>query len=241
MMMPDSPPTGRQPAYVQIASALQQEIREGALEAHKPIPSERTLCEKYGVSRMTARQAVGILQQEGAVYKDGRRGTFVAEERIPIRIGSFSREIALTGHRPSAEVVWVKDMSVPPPVAAALDLEPREPVRAIQRLRRSNGDTVALETSYYPQRVLPGFPGEDLTGSLWEVLERDFGVRVERTEARVEVVVLGPQSSAHLEVRPAGSGMKLTRKSYDQRGRCVEYAEDLYRADKVVLQIERFM
>ena len=88
------------PAYVRIAAALRERIQADELAPHTLVPSERELSEDCGVSRMTACQALLVLEGEGAVYRRPPRGTFVAEPRVPLHLGSFSHEIARAGHHP---------------------------------------------------------------------------------------------------------------------------------------------
>jgi GntR family transcriptional regulator len=136
------------------------------LPPHGLVPSERELSRDFGVSRMTARQALVVLEGEGAVYRRPPRGTFVAEPRLPLRLGSFSDEMARIGHRPSAKVLWAEPQPATSAVADALGLTPGATVRALQRLRSVGGDPLAIETSYYSAELTPDFFDQPLGGSL---------------------------------------------------------------------------
>lgn len=71
------------PLYRAIADDLAGRIRRGDLKTRRPIPSESTLMQQYGVARETARRAVGLLREQGWVYTVPHRGTYVspAEDR----------------------------------------------------------------------------------------------------------------------------------------------------------------
>lgn len=228
-----------EPAYMRIAQAIRADIRSGRLAPHESIPPERELCHEYGVSRMTARRALTLLEDEGLVRRDGSKGTFVSEPRFALRVGSFSSEVEKLGYVPSASVIWSETQQATADVARGLQLEWGDPVIAIRRLRRVNGLPLAVETSYYPQALVPGLLEGDLSGSLWHEINEGYGISMAFTSARVEVITLPSEFSSHLAVRLGSHGMQLTRTSKDSAGKCVEYAVDIYRSDRVSLIIDR--
>lgn len=231
--------TPAEPAYMRIATALREAIGRGDLAPHSALPPERELCLEYGVSRMTARRAFGVLESAGLVYKSATRGTFVSEPRVELRLGSFSQEVSRSGRQPGAELLWAEERPATPLVAHSLEIMANTPVHALYRLRRSDDEPLALETTYYPSDLTPGLLSGNLTGSLWDELKKRYGIIPSRTVAKLEVVVLDEMASKHLGSRPAAAGMQLIRRTFDTNGRCFEYATDLYRADRISLVIER--
>lgn len=232
----------QQPAYVRISDDLRARISAGDLRPHASLPPERELCLEHGVSRMTARRALTVLESEGFVYRDyrdGKRGTFVAEPRIELRLGSFSREISKAGRHPGAELLWAEKKPASVTHAGALGIDAGAAVFALQRLRRSDNEPLALETTFYPAHIMPGFLEEDLSGSLWDVLRNQYTIIPARTVANLEVVVLDQEASQLLQTRQAAAGLRLVRRTFDKQGKCFEYAEDIYRADRVSLVIDR--
>lgn len=228
-----------EPAYLRIAGALRSRIDAGEFALGSPLPPERDLCVELGVSRMTVRRALGVLEQDGRVHRDGTRGTFVSEPRVQLRLGSFSQEVARAGRQPGAELFWAEERVADAAVAAGLDVAVGHRVYALQRLRRSDDEPLAVETTYYRADLVPGLLDGDLTGSLWEEVRRRFHLRLARTTAELEVVVLDTETSAHLGSRHASGGLQLTRRTFVDSGECLEYAVDVYRADRVSLIIER--
>ena len=98
--------SSRSPRYVAIAAELRERILDEHLAPHTLVPSERELSEQFEVSRMTARQALMLLESEGYVYRRPPRGTFVAEPRVRFQIGSFSEEADRLGRHASAQLLW---------------------------------------------------------------------------------------------------------------------------------------
>ena len=77
--MPDDAinPYADEPLYVQLAGIVRRMIETGKLRHLDPVPSESSLVQTYGVSRDTARRAMALLRDEGAVFTIPHRGTYV--------------------------------------------------------------------------------------------------------------------------------------------------------------------
>ncbi|MCW2806234.1 MAG: yvoA 2 [Marmoricola sp.] len=216
---------------------MRDRIATDRLGPHTLLPSERELAEQHGVSRMTARQALSVLESEGVVYRRPPRGTFVAEPRVRFHIGSFSEEISRLGHTPAARLLWAEEQQPTPSVRAALELPEEAFVHVFHRLRTVDDVPFALETTFYSAAVTPGILEQISDGSLWAVLRDRYGIEPTRSDAVLESVVLDDASCAHLGVRPASAGILLTRRTSDATGRVVEYARDVYRADRAAFEV----
>ncbi len=235
--VPTSPTRSASPRYIEIAAELRERIFDSQLAPHTLLPSEREMSEQFGVSRMTARQALALLEREGHVYRWPPRGTFVAEPRVRFHIGSFSEEASRMGRHAAAELLWAKATTDATAAQAALGLGDDGAVHVFRRLRLMEDEPIALETTYFPADLTPGILETPVVGSLWQVLREQFGLRLERSEAVLESIVLDEDSCSRLRVRAASSGILLTRTTYDDRGRCVEYARDVYRADRAAFEV----
>jgi GntR family transcriptional regulator len=234
-----SPPTT--PRYIAIASLVRDRIATEQLGPHTLLPSERELAEQHGVSRMTARQALSLLESEGVVYRRPPRGTFVAEPRVRFHIGSFSEEVSRLGRRPAARLLWAEHQHPTPAVRMALGLDDIAMVNVFHRLRTVDEVPFALETTFLPADLTPGILDEPNDGSLWAVLRNRYGIDLARSTAVLESIVLDDSSSAHLGVRAGSAGTLLTRRTEDATGRCVEYARDVYRADRASFEVSELL
>ncbi len=234
---PGSSPA-RPSSYVRIAGELRDRILGDPLAPHTLLPSERELGEQYAVSRMTARHALALLESEGYVYRRPPRGTFVAEPRVPFRIGSFSDEITRMGRDPGAVVLWAERRSPTVSAQQAFEMTADDAVHALQRLRYADDEPIAIETTSFPAELTPGMLAEDLHGSLWDLLRAKYDVIPATATATIESIVIDDASCARLGVRSASPGILLTRTSRDEAGRCVEFARDVYRADRARFEVE---
>ena len=235
--MTAEPDRAGSPRYVGIASELRERILDQQLAPHTLMPSERELSEQFGVSRMTARRALTLLESEGYVYRRPPRGTFVAEPRVRFHIGSFSEEATRLGRHASAVLLWSKKTTDAPAAQAAFGLSHDEPVHVFHRLRLMENEPLALETTYFPADLTPGVLEFTGGGSLWQELRERYSLELDRSTAVLEAVVLDEDACEQLGVRNATSGILLTRTTFDQEGRCVEYARDVYRADRAAFEV----
>jgi GntR family transcriptional regulator len=238
--MPPTMSRKRQPAaprYIAIAESLRDRILTDQLGPHTLLPSERELAEQHAVSRMTARQALTMLESEGVVYRKPPRGTFVAEPRVRFHVGSFSEEVARLGLHPAAQLLWAQRQQPSPSVRAALELGDAADVHVFHRLRTVDDVPFAIETTYLPAELTPGILDEPDEGSLWALLRDRYGIALSRSTAVLESIVLDDTSSALLKLRPGSAGTLLTRRTLDSAGRCIEYARDIYRADRTAFEV----
>lgn len=226
-------------AYLRIADDLRERIGRGDWSPGDYLPAERELTTRFAVSRMTVRRSLQLLQREGLVTRDATRGTRVAEQRIALRLGSFTEEVRRGGAEPTAETIWQRCVTADAHLAADLGCPPGAKLHAIQRLRRVDRAPMALETTYYPERIVA--PGTELasTGSLWEELRRAHRFSPAKTSARIEIRPVTERDAALLETGPSAMGFVLRRHTYDAAGDCIEYALDVYRADRAALYVER--
>jgi DNA-binding GntR family transcriptional regulator len=153
----DEEPLRFVPRYYEIEQALRARIAE--LKADEPLPSDAMLCEEFGVSRMTARNAVQRLVQEGIVYRVPGRGTFVAEPPVHRQAGnllSFTEEMRRRGRVPSSRVL-ARDVRAPrPSEASALQLGPDDSVIALRRLRLADDEPIVIEEAVFPAAAVAG-------------------------------------------------------------------------------------
>src|SRR5215471_6136578 len=136
------------PRYHQLKEILREKIRAGELKPGDLIPSERELSETYGISRMTARQAITELVNEGVFYREQGKGTFVTRNKITqqlMRLTGFTEDIRSRGQLPSTKVLVAEMRPASEVVAEKLRISMGQLVFCIQRLRLADGEPLAIE------------------------------------------------------------------------------------------------
>ena len=157
--------------------AIEDYLR-GRIAAAQPgdlLPTDKELCDTFGVSRMTARQAVSRLAEAGLVRREPGRGTFVSPPRLQREIGvllSFTRQMERLGRVASSRMVERRTEPATAEVAARLGLVPGEPVIRMRRIRLSDGIPTALELVLLPTARFAWLLDIDMErGSLHAALE----------------------------------------------------------------------
>jgi GntR family transcriptional regulator len=151
------------PRYFEIEQALRARIAK--LGPDDPLPSDAMLCAEFGVSRMTARNAVQRLAQEGIVYRVPGRGTFVAQaptRRQASSLLSFSEEMRRQGRVPTSRVLEQRVREPTTFERARLRLEDGGRVIVLRRVRLADDVPMAVETAVFPESVAPVILGADL-------------------------------------------------------------------------------
>jgi GntR family transcriptional regulator len=220
---------------VQIEEELVERIRTGMLRPGDRIPPERELAEQMEVSRMTVRQALGRLADRGLLVRERGRGTFVSEPKLIqslSRLNGFYDQMVSQGILPSSRLLSGEQVLAGAAVAQLLDLRIAEPLYKVVRLRLGGGVPLALETSFFPARLVPGLLDYDLERhSIYRLMER-YDARPVRATQSLEPVPARDQEAEALEV-PAGSPLMLVERiAWDTQDRPVEYAKDIYRGDR---------
>lgn len=230
------PPAVPRTAWLRIEEELAGRIDVAAGAPGERLPTERELAAGFGVSRMTVRQALARLEQRGLVVRRPGVGTFVAEPRFrqsATVLRGFFDELAAQGSIAISRILSVEEGVPAPAVAAALDLAPGDTVYTMTRVRSANGVPVVIERSQFPAAVVPGLPDEDLEhGSMYRLMERRWDARPIRASQSFEAVAAGPREAQILGVSEGSPLMRVERTAWDARGRAVEHAQDLHRADR---------
>ena len=170
-------PSGPSPRFLQIADSIRRQIKSDELLPHAPLPSERSIAEDQGVSRMTARRALDSLETEGLVYSADRRGRFVSPKRLSYDVSNMVSFVV--GAQNSAveleiEVIEVRTGPASADIAAHLEIDPEASVHEYTRLFRSGGHAIFLETEYVAAARFPDFATHDLKQSTTRLLETRY-------------------------------------------------------------------
>lgn len=190
---------------------------------------------------MTVRQALAELEREGLVYRRPGMGTFVSEPRIGVSIGSVADELLSAGDQRDARLLRVERSEATSLVAQALGLAAGEEVLITVRLRYADGQPLAIETSHWSQALMPDLFENITQGSPWPLARERYGLLPTRVEVKLETIALDQRSSERLGVSVRSAGFLLSRWTYDQRGRCFEFARDLYRGDRTAFRIHQLV
>jgi GntR family transcriptional regulator len=227
------------PLHRQLADAIRERVRGGALPPGAQLPPERHLAERIGISRMTARQALAALAREGVLEIRHGVGAFVAAPKLTydaLHLLGFTESTLRLGGAAATRVLAQAVAPAPPAIAARLDLAPGDPVLNVVRLRLVEGEPLLLEASHLPAAACPGLEREDLARrSLYDLLEHRYGHRLAEARQTVEATTAGEEDAALLGVPPGSPVLLAAGEAITESGRPIEAFAATYRGDRVRL------
>jgi len=223
------------PAYYQLMSEIKNKISSGIWPVGHCIDSERTLAEDNNVSRMTVRQAIGELVQEGLLTREKGKGTFVCEPKLKQKnIMSFSEIMKNSDADFKTKVTVFEKIAIEEEFS--IDFESKE-LYKIERLRIVNNIIVAIERIYIPCDFVPTANKENLEASFYELLKESH-LSVENSEASVVAVLSDHSYKTLFTVTEDIPLLKMQSKNYDSEDNLIFIEESIYRSDKYVLEID---
>ena len=229
------------PLYYQIQRELTERIVRGDYSDSGKLPSESQLQAEFNVGRATIRKAIDELAKRGLVVKHHGKGVFLAPPKMEqhlLSFYSFTDEMIDKGFTPSTEVLEFEYMTTLASVARALGLQKGTYVIRIVRVRSADDEPLIYETSYLPASLVPGLTRERVSDMpLYEIIEKDYGLRLSRAVESFEPVNLGPYEARILGV-PAGiPALFLERTAYSDTIP-VEFCQGLVRGDRCRYQVD---
>lgn len=224
--------------YVEIADYLRACV--AAAGGGSRLPSESELCRRFGVSRMTVRQAVQQLAADGLIYRSRGRGTFVADHPVPRLLGSplsFSESMSRRGGQTSSRLLEGSVEKASPEDSEALELPAGGSVVVVERLRLSDDIPMAIERAILEPR-LAGVLENDLEGGSLHAVMESMGRIPTLAQARVSARAAGPAERGLLELERDDDVLLCERRVIrDQDGVPLEHTETRYAARRYVFEV----
>ncbi len=224
-----------------IRQALQEQIAHGLLPAMERLPSERQLSELFATTRITLREALLQLEALGLIYREERRGWFVAPPRLaynPLARTHFHAMVEAQGRVPATEVVAARQMLASAEICRLLELPALSSVYQIRRVRRVDGRLVLYVEHYLNAAYFPGLLEHDLQRSLTELYRDRYGIRYGEVRFEILPTVLLPEAAQALRVAQGSPALHITRINHDQQGRLIDCDLEFWRHDAIQVRVE---
>ena len=231
------------PYYYQLEQLLREKMENGRLKPGDALPSEAELCSIFGVSRTVVRQALNKLCQDGIVYKEKGRGTFVAkpklQEKFVQRTYGFYQEMKEKGLEVESKILEHELIEPPIRIKTSLKLTKGLKVVKTSRLRLVNRELIMFTTTYVRSDLCPGLEKEDLTNrSLYQLLWDKYRLKVSYGQRTLEAVAASKYEADMLKVPRRSPLIYLESVSYLEDSTPIEYFEAWHRGDKCKFAIE---
>jgi GntR family transcriptional regulator len=222
---------------------LKERIHQKEWVPGDQIPSEKSLCEHYQVSRTVVRQALRELEHEGAIRRKKGKGTFISPPKISEglvqKLTGFYQDMVERGLKPGTQVLHQNVVPATEKVAGYLNVTPGEQVIDIQRLRSVNEEPIQIVTTYIPYEMCPSLATVDLTDcSLYEFLETEYGIIIVKGQRYIEAVLANDIEAELLGIERRAPLLMLDSVSYLENGRPIEYYHAVHRGDRSRFEVE---
>lgn len=201
------------------------------------IDSEADLARKLDISRMTVRKALDILAQEGIVFKEKGRGTFVARQpkyaEFQYGVG-FTQEARKRGMVPSTRNASLKLCSADKDIARKLHLKEGDKVWRVTRVRCADDIPVAYVYEYYNYLHCEDMTEETIQNSIYDYLEKK-GISFAFLDQKLEAVACPAHIAEALGTTAGTPVILMTLTVYMKNGIPFNFGYEYYRTDKFTL------
>ncbi|MDY7533183.1 GntR family transcriptional regulator [Pseudomonas sp. Bout1] len=209
--------------YEQIAYRLREEIQRGDFEPSGKLPSEAELGQRFGVSRVTVRLAVGKLSDDGVVERKQGKGTFVSAKQVRHGLDalrSFHEALLLQGLKPSMRVISHTEQPVPEALRELFGGAGR--CLLLERLHFVDEEPIALGRSHLPAELASVVWTEVETQPIYSVLETVTGMPVSRADLAIRAQAADKSLAGALNVKRGTALLVMERTSYFANGHCCD-------------------
>jgi GntR family transcriptional regulator len=231
--------TGKVPLYEQVRVTLLDQIMRGQLRPGDQLPTERELCELFGVSRITAVRALNELARDGLIERIQGKGTIVARHRIDgvlDRIVSFSESIREQGLALHSRLLIASPVGTDPQLLPAFGLPPDSDARFMhfRRLRSVDDCPVVLLDSFVREELGEKMKAYDLeTASFYQLYAQILDRKIVRLDATLSPVLATDEIVELLHVEKNSPHTLFEGVSYVEGETCVEYARGVFHGQRI--------
>lgn len=225
------------PLYRQIKALLLRGLEASEWKPGEALPSELELAKRFGVSPGTVRKAMDELSTANLVIRRQGKGTFVATHREAQAQFRFLRLRSGSGvqRQTETQLIECRRQRASADLARVLELKTGEGIVFIRRVLWFDGEPTVLDEISLPGGFFRGLTQEKLAnwnGSIYNLFEVEFGIRMIRANEQLRAVSAGPEAAQFLDIKENTPLLCVDRRSYTYGERPVEFRRGLYRTDR---------
>lgn len=231
------------PIYYQLEEIIKDLIEKGELKPGDSLPAEREYAEQFQISRMTVRQALNELVNDGYLYRVKGKGTFVAERKPKIEqalqgLTSFTEDMRARGMKPGSQLLRFEIIQATSLIANQLGIQEYGPVYEMKRIRLADNEPMALETNYISTNFIKGLTEKIVNQSLYSYIEKQLNLKIDYASQVIESSVANELEAEYLNILPGAPIMLIQRNTFLKDGTPVEFVKSTYRADRYKFMIQ---
>ena len=229
------------PVYIQIHNQIKKDIEAGKWKIGEKIPSERELAENFSVSRMTLRQAIQTLVDEGILERKIGSGTFVARKKVQEKmsgITSFTEITEAQGKVPTSKTVSYLITIPSLSESEKLNLDDNQKVLRMERIRFADDVPICFEVATVTLELVKDYDKTQITSSLYRTLEEN-GLIIGHAQQTVSAMLASERIADFLQLKKGDAILRLRQVSFLQDGSPFEYVRTQYAGDRYEFYLEK--
>lgn len=232
------------PRHQQIADHLRSDIKKNEFLPGDKLPSEKRLCDYFNVSRITVRQALTALENEGLIFKKQGLGAFVSEQKDTqtlVQLTDFSEDMRRAGFTSSSKLIRFKKVAAEVEINTILEIPPTSPLIRVDRVRLGNGKPVAFDITWLPGSYGQLLLGEDLTNkTIYEILEDTYAIPISAGRYKFTATNADEYIAKHLDIEKGSPVFEIDRCSRTVAGKKVYFQKRYNNPEYITYEIELF-
>lgn len=230
------------PVYIQIHNQIKRDIEAGVWKVGDRIPSERALSAQFKVSRMTLRQALQTLVEEGILERRVGAGTYVARQKVQeVMSGttSFTEIMRSQGKFPSSQTISYRIASPSLSEQERLHLQENDRVVRMERIRLADSVPISFEVTTIPASLVKDFSRAEVTDSFYATMEQKGGYQIGAAKQTVTATLASENIADYLDLKRGDPILRLRQITYLSDGRPFEYVRTQYAGERFEFYLEK--
>ncbi|EOT41144.1 MULTISPECIES: GntR family transcriptional regulator [Enterococcus] len=230
------------PIYIQIHDQIKAKIEKGGWQIGDRLPSERELATQFSVSRMTLRQAIQTLADEGILERKIGSGTYVARQKVQEKMTgttSFTEIMLSQGREPSSKVVSYFMTAPSSSEMEKLKLAPEEGILRMERIRFADGVPICFEVASIPEHLIKDYSKAEITTSFYKTLEEKGGLKIGGANQTISAMLASEQIAEFLKIKRGDAILRMRQISYLEDGAPFEYVRTQYVGNRFEFYLEK--
>lgn len=230
------------PVYIQIHDEIKEKIEANYWKIGDRLPSERELSTQFGVSRMTLRQAIQTLADEGILERKVGSGTYVARRKVQekmIGTTSFTEIMLSQGREPSSRAASYFFTAPSSSEMEKLHLTKDELILRMERIRLADDIPICFEVASIPEKLIREFSKSEITSSLYRTFEEKGQRKIGAANQTISAMVASEKIADYLDIKKGDAILRMRQVSFFEDGTPFEYVRSQYVGNRFEFFLEK--
>ncbi|GLB47194.1 GntR family transcriptional regulator [Philodulcilactobacillus myokoensis] len=230
------------PIYIRIHNDIRRKVENNQWQIGSQIPPERELAIQYHVSRMTLRQAIHTLVDEGILDHHIGSGTFVAHRKVQEQMSGITSftDIMLEQQKiPSSKTISYYTVAPSLSEMEKLHIKQNNRVLRMERIRYGNDVPICFEVATIPSHFVSGLSKDDVSGSLYRVLKEKKHLIPGKARQMFSATLASERIADYLKIKKGDAILYLRQTTALKDGTPFEYVRSQYVGKRFEFYLEK--